>query len=178
MSRRKKTFKREIIPDPVYKDIVVAKFINKMMYQYLNERESPVIFFRTRPYHKNDNCHVEQKNFTHVRTLFGYERLDQLELVPLMNEIYENYWNPLQNFFLPTIKLINKERVGAKIKRTYDETSTPFERLIKSEHLSAEQKAKLKSQKAKLNPFQLRLEMELKLKEFWELQRKLKSKAD
>lgn len=155
-----------------------SEFINKMMYQYLNERESPVIFFRTRPYHKNDNCHVEQKNFTHVRTLFGYERLDQLELVPLMNEIYENYWNPLQNFFLPTIKLINKERVGAKIKRTYDETSTPFERLIKSEHLSAEQKAKLKSQKAKLNPFQLRLEMELKLKEFWELQRKLKSKAD
>ena len=154
-----------------------SEFINKMMYQYLNSREEPVVFFRTRPYHKNDNCHVEQKNFTHVRTLFGYERFDHPDLVPLMNEIYENYWNPLQNFFLPTIKLINKERIGSKIKRTYDETATPFERLVKSEYLSDEEKAKLKSQKAKLNPFHLRLEMELKLKEFWELQRKLKSKA-
>ena len=154
-----------------------SEFINKTMYQFLNNREDPVVFFRTRPYHKNDNCHVEQKNFTHVRTLFGYERLDHPELIPLMNEIYENYWNPLQNFFLPTIKLINKERIGAKIKRTYDETSTPFERLVKSEHLSDEQKEKLKAQKSKLNPFHLRLEMELKLKEFWDLQRKLKSKA-
>lgn len=154
-----------------------SEFINKTMYQYLNDRESPVVFFRTRPYHKNDNCHVEQKNFTHVRTLFGYERLDHPELVPLMNEIYEKYWNPLQNFFLPTIKLINKERIGTKIKRTYDETATPFERLVKSEHLTDEQKENLKIQKSLLNPFHLRIEMELKLKEFWEMQRKLKSKA-
>lgn len=154
-----------------------SEFINKTMYQYLNDRESPVVFFRTRPYHKNDNCHVEQKNFTHVRTLFGYDRLDHPELVPLMNEIYENYWNPLQNYFLPTIKLIKKERIGAKIKRTYDETAIPFERLVKSEHLTDEQKEKLKKQKSLLNPFHLRIEMELKLREFWELHRKLKSKV-
>lgn len=154
-----------------------SEFINKMMYQYLNSRQSPVVFFRTRPYYKNDNCHVEQKNFTHVRTLFGYERLDHPELVPLMNEIYEKYWNPLQNFFLPTIKLIDKKRIGTRIKRTYDETATPFERLVKSEYLKDDQKEKLEKQKSLLDPFHLRMEMESKLNDFWELQRKLKSKA-
>jgi hypothetical protein len=154
-----------------------SEFINKVMYDYFNQRENPVVFFRTRPYHKNDNCHVEQKNFTHVRTLFGYERLDFAELVPLMNEIYDLYWNPLQNFFLPTIKLVSKERVGKKIKRGYDETTTPFGRLVKSEIISDEEKDKLIKLKSQLNPFHLRIEMEIKLKEFWEIHRQLKSKA-
>jgi hypothetical protein len=120
---------------------------------------------------------LSKKIFTHVRTLFGYERLDYPELVPLMNEIYEKYWNPLQIFFLPTIKLINKERIGSKIKCTYDETATLFERLVKSEYLTDEQKENLKKQKSLLNPFHLRIELEMKLREFWETQRKLKSKA-
>lgn len=154
-----------------------SEFINRHMYKHFNEREAPVVFFRTRPYHKNDNCHVEQKNFTHVRTLFGYERLDHQELVDRMNEIYDFYWNPLQNFFLPTIKLIDKKREGKKVKRSYDETTTPFERLVKSDQISDEQKATLIQNKAQLNPFHLRIEMELKLKDFWELYRQLKSKA-
>ena len=58
-----------------------------------------------RSYHKNDNAHVEQKNFTHVRELFGYERIENEALVSLMNEIYRDYWNPLHNFFLPQMQL-------------------------------------------------------------------------
>jgi hypothetical protein len=156
-----------------------SEFINKHMYDFFNQRNRPVVFFRTRPYHKNDNCHVEQKNFTHVRTLFGYARIDDQELVVLMNEIYELYWNPLQNFFLPTIKLVEKKRIGVKVKRFYEEPKTPFERLVNSEYISDEQKRSLREQKSKLNPFHLRLELEIKIKEFWEIQmqRRASSKA-
>ena len=85
-----------------------------------------VAFTRSRPYKKNDNCYVEQKNFTHVRELFGYERFDEELLVGLMNEIYTEYWNPLQNFFLPTFKLKEKLRIGSRIKKTYDNPRLPI----------------------------------------------------
>ena len=71
------------------------------------------------PIIKNDNCYVEQKNYTHVRELFGYQRIEARDLVPFMNDIYVNYWNPLQNYFLPSFKLKDKIRIGARIKKVY-----------------------------------------------------------
>lgn len=120
-----------------------SEFMNRTLFEHFVNRESPVLFFRTRPYHKNDNCHVEQKNFTHVRSLFGYDRFDSDELVDLMNEIYSQYWNPLQNFFIPTMKLALKSREGAKIKKVYDDAQTPFQRLMQITTISEEKKNEL-----------------------------------
>lgn len=143
-----------------------SEFINSELFKYFVQREEPIQFYRSRPYQKNDNCHVEQKNLTHVRRLFGYDRFDNEELVGLMNDIYKNYWNPLQNYFLPTMKLIKKERINGKIKKKFDEPQTPFERVLNSNKLTAEEREKLIEKKKKLNPFELRMGLEIKLKEF------------
>jgi hypothetical protein len=71
-----------------------SEFLNYMMMRYFMGRPAPVLMNRSRPYQKNDNAHVEQKNFTHVRECFGYDRIADLGLVDLMNEIYRDYWNP------------------------------------------------------------------------------------
>ncbi|MCB0415449.1 MAG: hypothetical protein KDD50_14025 [Bdellovibrionales bacterium] len=143
-----------------------AEFINSELFKYFVQREEPIQFYRSRPYQKNDNCHVEQKNLTHVRRLFGYDRFDNEELVYMMNDIYKNYWNPLQNYFIPTMKLIKKERINGKIKKTFDEPKTPFQRILNSDKLSSEEKEDLIENKKKLNPFQLKMDLEIKLKEF------------
>ena len=85
-----------------------SEFLNNNVLKFTSCGNRVVEFTRSRPYKKNDNCYVEQKNFTHVRELFGYERFDEAPLVDLMNEIYTDYWNPLQNFFLPTFKIESK----------------------------------------------------------------------
>lgn len=71
---------------------------------------------RGRPYKKNDQCYVEQKNYTHVREIFGWDRYDKKELIELMNDIYANEWSLLQNLFYPQMKLKTKLRVGAKYR--------------------------------------------------------------
>ncbi len=148
-----------------------TEFLNKNMLQFTKGRN--INFTRSRPYKKNDNCYVEQKNFTHVRELFGYERFEDQELVDLMNDIYKNYWNPLQNFFLPTFKLKEKIRIGAKIKKKYDKPKTPYQRVIESGILTKEQEEELRMKKLALDPFELKLNLEIKLKEFFEVLRKI-----
>ena len=135
-----------------------------MAYFRENRPGLPVQMTRSRPYKKDDNCYVEQKNFTHVRELFGYVRIDDPELVPLMNEIYTHYWNPLQNFFMPTQKLLRKSRIGARIKKEYEQAQTPYQRLMNSSTLTAGQKLTLQERKARLNPFQLQKGLQSKLK--------------
>jgi hypothetical protein len=146
-----------------------TEFLNYELHDHLVKREDPIAFVRRRPYHKNDAAHVEQKNFTHVRELFGYGRLDTPEFVRIMNEIYRAFWNPLRNFFTPNLKLIKKERVGAKIKKTYDTPKTPYQRLMESETLSKRQKAKLKEAIKTKNPFFLKEQLETRLKVFNDL---------
>jgi hypothetical protein len=145
-----------------------SEFINHELEVYFRENrpEVPVRFTRSRPYKKDDNCYVEQKNYTHVRELFGYARLDRPEYVALMNEIYEQYWCPLQNFFLPTQKLLRKTRVGARLRKEYEPARTPYQRLMDSDALSEGRKAELRARKAKLNPFELQKGLKRKLEEF------------
>ncbi len=114
-----------------------SEFLNKPVLQFT--QLSNIKFTRSRPYKKNDNCYIEQKNFTHVRELFGYERFEDPRLVPLMNDIYKNHWSPLQNFFLPTFKLQEKVRVGARIKKKYGTPKTPYQRVIESGVLNHEE---------------------------------------
>ena len=147
-----------------------SEFLNKNMLQF-TKYGSRIQFTRSRPYKKNDNCYVEQKNFTHVRELFGYERLEDAELVPLMNDIYK-IWNDYQNFFMPTFKLKEKIRIGSRVKKKYDLPKTPYQRLLNSDVLTEQEQTQLRDKKLNLNPFELKKNLEMKLQEFFELVRK------
>ena len=144
------------------------EFINKDLEKYFANRQAPVRFRRTRAYKKNDGCYVEQKNYTHVRKIFGYQRVSIPELVSLANEIYQVYWNPLQNFFTPSMKLISKERIGAKIVKKYDAPKTPYQRLIESGYLTTDQKKYLIQKYNNLDPYFLRKELDKSLKIFFQ----------
>ncbi len=143
-----------------------SEFLNETVIDYLTDREIPINMVKRRAYKKNDNAHVEQKNNTHVRQLFGYERIEDPKIVLLMNEIYRAYWNPLLNFFTPVLKLTNKERVGGKVKKTYDEPRSPYKRLLESTYVPDKEKAKLKEAFAAKNPIFLKKQLDEKLKEF------------
>lgn len=141
-----------------------SEFMNYHLIRYFQERKEPVQFTRSRPYHKGDNAHVEQKNWTHVRQLFGYYRLEDPQLVPLMNDLYQNEWSLLHNYFCPSMKLQDKIRVQSRIKKKHKLPETPYQRLMTCEHIDALQKEKLKKTFESLNPFKLRLAIEHKLK--------------
>ncbi len=145
-----------------------SEFMNYELMAYFRENRpgTPVQMTRSRPYKKDDNCYVEQKNFTHVRQLFGYFRIEDAELIPLMNDSYKNYWCPLQNFFMPSQKLLRKTRVGARIKKEYEPAMTPYQRLMNSSSLMEQQKTALKERKSKLNPFILQKGLQNKLEQF------------
>jgi len=146
-----------------------SEFLNELVLGYLRNREVPVNYVRRRPYKKNDNAHVEQKNWTHVRQLFGYDRIDDPILIPLMNEIYKAYWNPLQNYFTPVLKLKSKERIGGRVKKIYDTPKTPYKRLLENTYVQESEKSKMKDAYHTKNPIYLKKEMDKKLKEFFKL---------
>jgi hypothetical protein len=143
-----------------------TEFLNYHLIRYFSDRpkQKVVQFTRSRPYHKNDNAYVEQKNWTHVRQLLGYDRFDRKILVPLLNDLYSNEYNLLQNHFCPSMKLISKERINSKYHKKYDKPQTPYQRLLSSEGVSAEAKQKLMVVHATLNPFELKRVVESKLK--------------
>lgn len=151
-----------------------SEFLNHDLHDYLTKRQAPLSFVRRRPYKKNDNAHVEQKNYTHVRQIMGYERFDDPKLVGMMNEIYQAYFNPLQNFFIPSQKLKSKEREGAKIRKKFESPKTPYQRLMESTYLSKLQKKKLKEQYKQKNPIFLSTQLKIKLKELHEYVAKMK----
>jgi hypothetical protein len=132
-----------------------SEFLNWHLVRYFQERPKTVGFTRSRPYHKDDNGHVEQKNWTHVRQLLGYDRFGDPELLPLVNALYRDHWEPLHNYFCPAAKLKSKERHGAKVSRRHDKPTTPCDRLLACEHISAEVKRRLRHTRAQLNPFAL-----------------------
>lgn len=147
-----------------------SEFLTRETVKYFNDnRHGRVKFVRRRPYKKNDNAHVEQKNDTHVRQLFGYARLDNPDLIDIMNDIYKNYWNPFNNFFCPVMKLEKKYRHGARIRKKYDEPKTPYERLLASEKLTELQKQNLKLTMEGINPIKMRATLEQKMRLFTDL---------
>jgi hypothetical protein len=142
-----------------------SEFLNYHLLRYLTEnRTRPVQFTRSRAYHKDDNAHVEQKNWTHVRQWIGYDRLDRPSFVPLMNALYTSEWRLFLNFFCPSVKLIEKKRVASKTVKRYDKPKTPYQRVLESPEIPAEIKQSLKDHYKSLNPFDLRNAMEEKLK--------------
>jgi hypothetical protein len=130
-----------------------SEFINHHLFAYC--QQEGLTFTRSRPYQKNDNCHVEQKNFTAVRNFVGYCRYDHEEEQVLLNELYGQLRLYL-NFFHPQMKLVSKERIGTKVRKKYDEPQTPHQRLLNCDELSDEKKRKLQAIFAQLNPFALK----------------------
>ncbi len=116
----------------------------------------------------NDQCHIEQKNNTFVRQVFGHVRIENPDFIPMMNEIYE-IWGQLHNYFMPQMKLISKDRVGSKVKKKYDKPKTPYQRLIECPTVSEEVKENLRRTKATLNPFELQARLQEKLACFHKL---------
>lgn len=134
-----------------------SEFINWQMYRFCTEAN--VEFTRGRPYKKNDNAHIEQKNWTHVRQVYGYDRIEEQEIVDLMNNLNRNELRLYKNFFQPTIKLIDKKRVGLhkeKLKRIYDVPKTPYRRVLLCDEISDKTKQELTTLYATLNPAHLR----------------------
>ena len=121
-------------------------------------------FTRSRPYHKNDNARVEQKNWTHVRQLVGYGRLGEPEQAELLNDLYAQEWSQFRNFFCPAMKHLRTEVNGSRKKRIYDKPATPFERLKASGGVAPEKLARLEKLLSTLNPFEMKREIERKLR--------------
>lgn len=141
-----------------------SEFLNWSILKYFTHRRRPIQFTRSRPYHKNDNAHIEEKNWTLVRQYIGYQRLAQPCLADQLNELYRSEWRLLMNFFIPSTKLIRKERRGSKIIKVYDAPQTPFQRLIKTSVLSRKSKMNLLNLHASLNPFLLQQLVSKKIK--------------
>jgi len=141
-----------------------SEFLNWHLLRYFESHKQPVQFTRSRPYHSNDNAHVEQKNWSHVRQLFGYDRFADPGLVKLMNDLYANEFSLFTNFFCPTVKLVSKARDGSKWVRKHSKPITPAQRLIDHPTVSPEQKIKLDELRKTINPFVLQKRIQGKLK--------------
>jgi len=145
-----------------------GEFINYHLIRHFADRVKPVQFTRSRPYHKDDNAHVEQKNWTHVRQWLGYDRLDKRKIVDMMNGLYRSEWRLYHNFFQPSTKLVEKKVIASKTVKRYDNPKTPYERVLESTHVDLSVKRSLKEQFDTLNPFKLRKAMESKLKRIFD----------
>jgi hypothetical protein len=141
-----------------------SEFLNWHLVRHFQERARQVGFTRSRPYHKDDNGHVEQKNWTHVRQLLGYSRLEDPQLCKELNRLYVELWEPLHNYFCTSAKLVSKHRHGAKVERRHDVPTTPCDRLLACPEIKRATKQKLQQQRATLNPFDLARKIEQALR--------------
>ncbi len=141
-----------------------SEFLNYHLLRYFHTRKEKVAFTRSRPYRKNDNAHVEQKNWTHVRQLFGYDRFGDERLVVLMNDLYAKEWSLLLNFFHPSQKLKEKNKINSKYQKKYFLPQTPYQRLMESASIPESTKMKLRDIHASLDPFLLKRVVEEKLR--------------
>src|SRR5678816_592316 len=141
-----------------------GEFINHHLRSYMRERQAAVDFTRSRPYHSDDNAHVEQKNWTWARQLLGYDRLEDPQLVAPISALYREVWAPWQNFFLPCLKLEQKWREGSHWRKRYELPRTAYERLCEPGMLALKQRRALRDRYEALDPFALKDELETRLK--------------
>ena len=141
-----------------------GEFINHQLVRYCRAQTPPIHFTRGRPYHKNDQAHIEQKNFTNVRLWFGYERYDHPQVWPRINALCRGPLDHLLNYCLPTMKLEKKERVGSQTVRKYGPTCTPLARVLACAEVAEATKARLRAERAGMNAFAVRREVDRQLK--------------
>ncbi len=144
-----------------------AEFINNHLFRYCQTHH--IQFTRGRPYKKDDNAHVEQKNWTHVRKLLGWDRYDSLAALAAIHDLYRNELRLMMNLFQPSVKLLRKVRVGSTLKRVYDHPQTPFDRLLASQQGDPVQIAALVELRNRLDPFALAATIDRKLSRIYRL---------
>ena len=145
-----------------------SEFINDTLYRYCLSEQ--ITFTRSRPYHKNDQAHVEQKNWSVVRHTVGYDRMETPAELELLNSIYSDLRLYI-NFFQPVLKLTGKDRVDGKTIRKYDQAKTPFRRVLDLDELPLDIKAGLLNQYMQLNPVTLRDSIDAKVALLWKIVR-------
>ena len=143
-----------------------SEFFNNHLFRYFGEAMTGLRLSRSRPYRKNDNRFVEQKNATLVRAYLGYERLDTLGQCAALNVLYSQLW-VYYNLFQPVLHLVGKDLVNGKLQRRWDRAQTPYQRLLASGVLSPEQETRLTRLYAKTNPRQLRETIYQALERLW-----------
>jgi hypothetical protein len=144
-----------------------SEFINWHLKGWCEQKQ--IQLTRGRPYKKDDNAHVEQKNWTHVRKLLGWERYDSEAVVEAINDLYRHELRWWMNLYLPSVKLVKKVRVGSKVRRVYDAAQTPFERVLAGAQAKPEPVAELKKLRQGLDPFQLGKLIDQKLQRIYDL---------
>lgn len=145
-----------------------SEFINDLLYRYcLDEKIS---FTRSRPYQKNDQAHVEQKNWSVVRHMVGYDRWETEQELAILESIYDDLRLYI-NFFQPSFKLIAKERIGNRTIKRYDPAKTPYQRVLERKDISLEAKARLMNLYLQLNPAELRRRIDQKTAKLWKISR-------
>lgn len=141
-----------------------SAFINDHLYRF-TQREG-ILFTRSRPYKKNDQAHVEQKNWSVVRRLIGYDRYDSAQALAQMNTVYDDL-RLYVNFFQPSMKLVAKQRVDTKVRKRYDSAQTPYQRVLRSPDVDDACKENLRRVYLGLNPVALRTRIDAHLKALW-----------
>jgi len=143
-----------------------SEFINDTLYRYCLAEQ--ITFTRSRPYRKNDQAHVEQKNWSVVRHTIGYDRLTTAEELELLISIFEDL-RLYVNFFQPVLKLVGKELVDGKTIKHYDTAATPFRRILASDQVTLDVKARLTNLYFQLNPVMLRNSIDQKVAKLWKI---------
>jgi len=143
-----------------------SALLNDLLWKYCRQRR--IAMSRSRPYEKNDNAWVEQKNWTHVRKVVGYRRYDRPAEQALLRQLYRKLAE-FQNFFQPVMKLKEKVRAGGKLRRLYGQPKTPYQRLLESGVLNRKQRAELQSRYEALNPAQMHRDIELLRNQLFDL---------
>jgi len=136
-----------------------SEFLNHHLWKYFTDRKEPVNMSRSRPYKSNDNAHVEQKNWTHVRLLLGYQRIENRSLLPEINTLY-GCWALFNNFFNTNFKIKEKTRINSRYYKKYDEPKTPYNRLMESKDITEAQKTYLTEVWINLNPYALKKQID------------------
>lgn len=143
-------------------------FINDTLQRFCEKEH--ITFTRSRPYKKNDQCFVEQKNWSVVRKTIGYRRYESTNALERMRVIYADL-RLFVNFFQPVLKLVHKEQQGGKVRKRYDEARTPHQRAMASNHVTANDKLHLQHAYLQLNPAKLRRRIDANLVRLWRLPR-------
>ena len=144
-----------------------SEFINWHLGRWCARRD--IQFTRGRPYKKDDNAHIEQKNWTHVRRLLGWDRYDTPQAVEAIDDLYGHELRLWMNLFLPSVKLLRKVRVGSRLRRLYGPAQTPLDRVLASPGLDPERAAELRALRERLDPFDLARAIDRKLQRIYAL---------
>ena len=143
-----------------------SEFINDHLWAFCQAAQPPIQFTRSRPYKKDDNAHIEQKNWTHVRKLVGWERYDSAAALAALNALYADL-RLFQNLFQPSMKLVRKVRHGSRLRRHYDQPQTPWARVVACPEADPSRVAALQRVLARTDPFALSARIDTQLEQVW-----------